>query len=92
MALEQWVEVTNKCGLHARVATELVKTASRFRSNITVFREGYDQGVDGKSILALMTIGAESGTRLLLRIEGDDADGALRALVDRFDRAFDEER
>ncbi len=90
MKLERWVEVSNKYGLHARVATELVKVSSQFESSVTLCREGCDTEVDGKSILALMTMGAENGSRLLLRVRGDDAEPACTAIAELFGRSFDE--
>jgi phosphocarrier protein len=91
MKLERWVRVSNKYGLHARVATELVKAASRYQSVITLCRAGSEEEVDGKSILQLMSMGAENGAKLRLRVVGDDAELAMGALIDLFERRFDEE-
>lgn len=90
MELERWVEIANKYGLHARVATELVKVAQAYDSNITLTREGTEDSVDGKSILGLMSMGAETGARLLLRVAGADAEQAMEAVVEMFQRTFDE--
>jgi phosphotransferase system HPr (HPr) family protein len=90
MELERWVEVSNKFGLHARVATELVKLSSQFESSVTLTREGSEEEVDGKSILALMTMGAENGAKLLLRVSGDDAERACSAISDLFGQSFDD--
>lgn len=71
-------KIANRLGLHARAAARFVQLASRFRSRITVFKDG--SRVDGKSILGLLTLAAREGTRLQLAAEGDDADEALAQL------------
>jgi phosphocarrier protein HPr len=75
---ERTVKIVNKLGLHARPAAEIVKTASRFKSNITIIRD--DLEVNGKSIMGVMMLAAEFGSTILIRAEGEDADAALDAL------------
>jgi phosphocarrier protein HPr len=76
---ERTVKIVNKLGLHARPAAEIVKTAARFKSDITIIRD--DLEVNGKSIMGVMMLAAEFGSTILLRAEGVDADGALDALA-----------
>lgn len=76
---ERSVTVVNKQGIHARPAAEIVKMASRFRSEITIIRD--DLEVNGKSIMGVMMLAAEQGSSVLLRAEGEDADAALEALA-----------
>ena len=76
---ERTVEIVNKNGLHARPAAEIVKTASRFKSDITVVRD--DLEVNGKSIMGVMMLAAEYGSTLTIRADGPDADQALEALA-----------
>jgi phosphocarrier protein HPr len=83
------VVVTNPNGLHARPADLIVKTAARFASKIELIK-GHER-VDGKSILAIMTLAAVAGTRLSIEAEGPDAQAALEALVELFGRNFAEE-
>jgi phosphocarrier protein len=75
---ERSVQILNKNGLHARPAAEIVKTAAKFQSEITLIRDGTE--VNGKSIMGVMMLAAECGATLLLRAEGTDADAALDAL------------
>jgi phosphocarrier protein HPr len=75
---ERTVRIINKLGLHARPAAEIVKTAARFKSNITIIRD--DLEVNGKSIMGVMMLAAEFGSTILIRAEGEDADAALDAL------------
>jgi len=73
------VEIINKLGLHARPAAEIVKTAARFASDITLIRE--DLEVNGKSIMGVMMLAAEFGSTITLRADGPDEDQALDALA-----------
>ncbi len=73
------VEIVNKLGLHARPAAEIVKTAARFASNITLIRD--DLEVAGKSIMGVMMLAAEFGSTITLRADGPDEDQALDALA-----------
>ena len=72
--------VTNQRGLHARPAELIAKRALEFESTIEIIKEGYR--VDGKSILHILTLGAECGTELVLEARGADADAALDALAE----------
>ena len=65
--------------LHARPAASFVKTALRFRSQLTVAANG--KAANAKSILAVLALGATGGTALRLSAEGDDASDALQALA-----------
>jgi phosphocarrier protein HPr len=80
--------ITNEAGLHARPAALFVKTANLFRSDIWV--EKGDEEVNGKSIMGLMMLAAESGATLRITAEGDDAEEALAALGELLERGFDE--
>ena len=82
------VTVCNPQGLHARPADMFVRLAMQFESTVVIVRDG--DHFDGKSILSLMTLAAEQGTKLLLQAEGPDADKALEALAELFGRGFDE--
>lgn len=75
---ERTVTIVNKLGLHARPAAEIVKTAARFKSDITIIRDELE--VNGKSIMGVMMLAAECGSAILIRAEGADADAALVAL------------
>ena len=91
MEVERTVTVSNKYGLHARASTALVKTAAQYESEVRLGREGGDDFVDAKSILGIMSMGAECGAHLCLKAEGADATDALDAIIDLFERKFDEE-
>jgi phosphocarrier protein len=75
---EREVRIINKLGIHARPAAEIVKTAGKFKSDITIVRD--DLEVNAKSIMGVMMLAAENGATIALRAIGDDAEAALDAL------------
>jgi phosphocarrier protein HPr len=79
MMCEREVRIENRNGLHARPAAEIVKAASKFRSEVTIRRD--DMEVNGKSIMGVMMLAAEYGTTLWLRADGEDAEQAVEALA-----------
>ena len=78
LMIERSVQIVNKLGIHARPAAEIVKCASKFKSNITIIRD--DLEVNGKSIMGVMMLAAECGSSILIRAEGPDEQGAIDAL------------
>lgn len=87
--VEKEITLTNRLGLHARPAARVVQTASQFKSEIRLKRD--DLEVNGKSIMGVMMLAAEMGSRILIRAEGEDETQALEALVKLFEDKFGEE-
>ena len=85
---ERSVQVVNKAGVHARPAAELVKAASKFKSEITIVRDELE--VTGKSIRGVMMLAAECGSTLVLRASGPDEKEALDALAQLITTKFGE--
>ena len=85
---ERTVRVVNRNGVHARPAAEIVKTAARYRSEITLRRD--DLEVNGKSIMGVMMLAAEQGATLTVRAKGPDEDAAVDAIVQLVDGGFGE--
>jgi phosphocarrier protein len=82
------IVILNALGLHLRPAEQFVRMAGRFASEIRVYRDGL--GVDGKSILDLMTLAAGCNTQLELEACGPDAEVALGALAELVAASFHE--
>ncbi len=76
---ERRVTVVNSHGIHARPAAEIVKTAAKFKANITIIRDDLD--VNGKSIMGVMMLAAECGAEVVIRAEGEDEAAAVDALA-----------
>jgi phosphocarrier protein len=87
--IERTVTILNRKGLHTRPAATLVKTAARFQSDLFIAKDNFE--INGKSIIGVMTLAAEPGATLRLRIQGPDEEAAAAALVALFERKFDEE-
>ena len=77
--VERTVQILNKNGLHARPAAEIVKLAAKYRSEITISRDGTE--VNGKSIMGVMMLAAECGASIVLRADGEDAEQAGDAIA-----------
>ena len=82
------VEVVTRAGMHARPAAELVKLAGRFDAEIRLEKDGME--VNGKSIMGVLMLAAERGSRLTISATGADADTAVSALSELVARGFDE--
>jgi len=71
--------VRHEAGLHARPAALFVNTAKRFECEIRVTHD--ESEANAKSILSVLTLGANRGAEVTVRAEGQDADEALDALT-----------
>lgn len=91
MELERSIEISNRFGLHARASTRLQQVAKQFQASIRVSRGESQEEVDAKSILGLLTLGAEKGQRLRIRASGDDAEQAMAAVILLIQQNFGEE-
>jgi phosphocarrier protein len=87
--VEQTITIQNRAGIHARPSAMLVQTAKDFQSNIYL-EKGNDR-INGKSIMGILTLGASFGTELRVIAEGKDEQAALEAMVNLFNRKFEEE-
>ena len=85
---EREVQIVNRNGLHARPAAEIVKAAAKFQSDITITRD--DIEVNGKSIMGVMMLAAEFGSKLKLKAAGPDAEQAVAAIADVIAKKFGE--
>jgi phosphocarrier protein HPr len=86
--VEREVEIVNRAGMHARPAAQFVKIAARFAAEIRVEKDGLE--VNGKSIMGVLMLAAERGSRLRLSAKGKDAEDAVNALADLVRRGFEE--
>jgi len=85
---ERSVKIVNKNGLHARPAAEIVKTASKFTSDIIIIRDELE--VNGKSIMGVMMLAAECGSEVTLRATGPDESAAVEAIAKLITSKFGE--
>jgi phosphotransferase system HPr (HPr) family protein len=76
---ERLIALPPDVALHARPAAEFVKLAMGFGAEIELING--EREADGKSLMAVLALGATGGTELLLRARGGDASGAVEALA-----------
>ena len=88
MLIEEIV-VNNKVGLHARPAANFVQTVSKFKSKITVEKDGKE--VDAKSIIGVLSLGVEKGTKIIVKVDGEDEQEAMDAVKSLAEHNFGEE-
>jgi phosphocarrier protein len=88
MDVQETFEVLNELGLHARPATRIVQTASRYRSEVTLSREG--QTANAKSVMGVLLLLCPRGSRVDVRAQGDDAQDAVTAIGALFASRFGE--
>jgi phosphocarrier protein HPr len=85
---EREVIIKNKAGMHTRPASLLVKLASKFKADFYIIKKGFQ--INGKSIIGVMSLAAEYGSKLTLRFEGADEDKAANEISNFFDEGFGE--
>jgi len=74
----------NESGLHARPASEFVRAVNRFDAQVTV------NGVDGRSLLRIMSLGLGKGAEVNIEASGPEASDAVNALTELIGTGFGE--
>jgi phosphocarrier protein len=72
------IEIVNKLGLHARASAKLTQTASGFKSDVFLSRNG--RRINAKSIMGVMMLAAAKGSTIKLETDGEDEVAAMEAL------------
>ena len=76
--------ITAETGIHARPATILVQTASKYTSDVSLSYNG--KSVNLKSIMGVMSLGVGQGADVVISAEGADADDALAAIAETMEK------
>ena len=71
--------VVNEKGLHTRPSTELVKCATSFKSQVTLRYQNYI--VNAKSLLGILMLAATRGAKISVEAEGEDAEEAVKSII-----------
>ncbi|MCR2820911.1 phosphocarrier protein HPr [Lederbergia panacisoli] len=82
--IEKQFTVTSDTGIHARPATMLVQTASRFSSDIQL--EYKDKKVNLKSIMGVMSLGIGKGVNITISADGNDEEEAMAGIQELFEK------
>lgn len=84
------LKLINRLGLHARAASKLVQTASKFDAHIWLEHKG--RRVNAKSIMGVLLLAAPVGSELVIEAEGDDERDAAEAIGKLVESRFGEEQ
>jgi phosphocarrier protein HPr len=86
--LQKTMTITSDPGIHLRAAAIFVREAGRFKSSIWVMKDGIE--VNGKSILGLVSLVAERGSSITIRVDGEDENEAITSLARLVENKFGE--
>lgn len=87
--MEKTVTILNEQGLHARPASIFVKTASKFKSTVSIV---HGTGIaNAKSIINIMSLGLKKNEEIKIVTEGIDEKEAMDALLSLIENKFGEE-
>jgi phosphotransferase system HPr (HPr) family protein len=75
--------------LHVRQADLMVRLASRFSAKVVLRLEGRAEPADARSIVDVVALAAVRGDEMEIEADGDDAEAAVRAIVELVERGFD---
>ncbi|ELY56374.1 MULTISPECIES: HPr family phosphocarrier protein [Natronococcus] len=79
MSSERTVTIVPEAGLHARPAAKFVETVNEHDSDVRI-GYGDDEPISAGSMIAVTSLGAESGEDVRLIADGPDEEAALDAL------------
>lgn len=83
-------EIVNELGLHARAATRLVKMAAEFDAEVVLEKDG--QRANAKSIMGVLLLCGQRGSKVTVIATGPDAARAVTALGELIAARFGEDR
>jgi len=87
--IHQQLIIQNKLGLHTRAAAKLVDTAKKYASKIELmFR---NRVVDCKSIMGVITLGAQKDHVIDITVSGEDETQAIEAINKLVNNKFGED-
>jgi phosphotransferase system HPr (HPr) family protein len=88
---EVTLTVPSEQGLHARPAALFVKTINSYDATVMVKNISENKGpVEANSLISVMLIAARKGDQVHISAEGLQKDEVITALVNLFERNFDE--
>jgi phosphocarrier protein HPr len=87
-SIQRQVVVGSRVGLHARPAAAVAKTAGKLTAVVRIAKDG--DPVDARSLLSIISLGAEHGETLTLSAEGEGAAESVDRLAEVIERDHDE--
>ena len=86
--LSQEVTIVNELGLHARSAAKIAELANRAGASIWIAKG--DQKADASSIVDILTLACEKGTKISIHIENKADFNVLEAITQLVESGFGE--
>jgi phosphocarrier protein len=83
------VEIINKLGLHARASAKITQLAGNYQSEVWLSRNKLR--VNAKSIMGVMMLAANKGSKISIETIGQDETEAMLALVTLIENYFGED-
>ncbi|HYB51935.1 MAG TPA: HPr family phosphocarrier protein [Burkholderiaceae bacterium] len=81
--------IRNTLGLHARPSAQITQTASRFKSEVFIAKNG--RRVNAKSIMGVMMLAAGCGSVVTVETAGADEEQAMAAVGALIESGFGEQ-
>lgn len=88
MKLSCSVQVKNTMGLHTRPATTIVKMLQGCKSDVTFTYK--KETINAKSILSILMLAAKKNSKIVIDVNGEDAEETMQKLVEGFKTHFGE--
>ncbi len=89
-SVSETFEIVNELGLHARAATRLVKLAEAFEAEVELEKDG--QRANAKSIMGVLLLCGQRGSKITIIATGADAAEAVEKMGALISDRFGEER
>ena len=83
------IEIINKLGLHARASAKITQLAGNYQSEVWLSRNKLR--VNAKSIMGVMMLAANKGSKINIETIGQDETEAMLALVTLIENYFGED-
>jgi phosphocarrier protein HPr len=86
--LSREVTIANELGLHARSAAKIAGLANRSKASVWI--EKGDEKADASSIVDILTLACEKGTKITIRVENEADFNILDAITELVEGGFGE--
>ena len=88
MELKKELIIGNNLGLHARAAAKIVALSREYEAELFLGKDGHE--VDGGSILSVLTLACPKGTKIGVRVVGEDPEELMTKVTALFEQKFGE--
>lgn len=82
------VQVKNRMGLHTRPATTIVKLLQNYKCSVHFKYK--KEVINAKSLLSILMLAVQRNSIITITAEGQDADEAMKKLIEAFENEFGE--